>query len=136
MTAAFDLDVLPLVGLDRGAIIGADAPQHPDVSAPSVSRELAVEALRLLRVRRGMLAEPDAWSEPVRRRQVAAILGQLQPIRSRTSLVSSYEREASREDMVRHAYAIRWLELARAIPAATVRRGRAARVSRPVLRRR
>jgi hypothetical protein len=44
-------------------------------------------------------------------REVDTIRVHLSPIRSRASLAASFEREATRIEAVRLAYAIRWLEL-------------------------
>ncbi|MBI3750604.1 MAG: hypothetical protein HY263_02960 [Chloroflexi bacterium] len=66
--------------------------------------------------------------------EVEAVVAHLEPIRSRSSLLSSFAREASPSEPVRTAYAIRWLELGSGIAAAGVSRSRRRRVMRPVLR--
>jgi hypothetical protein len=84
--------------------------------------ELAAEVARLLRVRRGELAEPLAWQRTWLRLRVAAVLTQLQPIRSHGALASSWEREARRGPDVRLAYAMAWLALDRRVASARTRR--------------
>ena len=76
------------------------------------ARELDAEVARLLRVRGGELEEPLLWERPSHRRETAAIVEQLAPIRSRLTLLSSWERESHRPSPVRLAYAIVWLRLA------------------------
>ena len=76
------------------------------------ARELDLEVTRLLRVRRGELAEPLLWQRPSHRREVDAIVAQLAPIRSRIALLSSWQRESSRGPGLRLAYANVWLRLA------------------------
>ncbi|HYL39873.1 MAG TPA: hypothetical protein VET90_01055 [Candidatus Binatus sp.] len=68
--------------------------------------------------------------------EVGAVVAQLDPIRSRSSLLSSYAREASPSEPVRTAYAIRWVELGRGVAATGVARARRGRVMQPGLRRR
>jgi hypothetical protein len=96
------------------------------VSGPTgdAARELDAELTRLLRVRRGELAEPLGWHRPWLRHRVEAVLAQLQPIRSHASLASSFEREAHRGPDVRLAYAIAWLALDRRVSAGRARRRR------------
>lgn len=96
------------------------------------SRELAAEASRLLRIRRGELAEPVEWSTPDLRSSVHVIASQLTPIRSRAALASSYAREAGRSDAIRLAYALAWLGLERRLTSITTRRRRARPVSLPI----
>ena len=79
----------------------------------SAARELDAEVARLLRVRRGELAEPLAWGRPSFSRRVDAVVAQLEPIRSHAALMSSWEREARRGPDVRLAYAISWISLDR-----------------------
>ena len=77
--------------------------------------------------------------DPAARRHsvvVDAVVSQLQPIRSRSSLIASFAREASPSEPVKTAYAIRWLELGSGIAATGVARSRQRRVMRPLLRRR
>jgi len=78
-------------------------------------------------------ADPEA-----RRRaaEVEAVVRHLEPIRSRTSLLSSFAREAAPSEPVRAAYAIRWAELGSGIPASRIARARGRRVNRPIGRRR
>lgn len=76
------------------------------------ARELDLEVARLLRVRRGELAEPLLWQRPSLRREVELIVAQLAPIRSRVALLSSWQRESSRGPSLRLAYAIVWVRLA------------------------
>ena len=66
--------------------------------------------------------------------EVKAVVGHLDPIRSRSSLLSSFAREASPSEPVRTAHAIRWIELGSGITAAGVSRSRRRRVMRPILR--
>lgn len=87
--------------------------EGPAASAPGeAARELDAEVTRLLRVRRGELAEPLMWQRPSVRREVDEVVGQLAPIRSRIGLLSSWDREARRDASLRLAYAIVWLRLA------------------------
>src|SRR5262245_61541705 len=69
------------------------------------ARELDAEVTRLLRVRGGELAEPLLWERPSHRREVDTIVAQLDPIRSRIALLSSWERESRHGSAVRLAYA-------------------------------
>lgn len=104
----------------------ADAGGRARPSAPSgdIARELDAEVARLLRVRSGELAEPLLWRRPSVRREVDAVVRQLEPIRTRDSLLSSWLRESRHSAQVRLAYAIAWLGLARSAPAAATRRAR------------
>jgi hypothetical protein len=86
---------------------------QPATVPGEAARELDAEVTRLLRVRRGELAEPLLWQRPSQIRMVEDIVGQLAPIRSRLGLFSSWEREAKRDAATRLAYAIVWLRLAR-----------------------
>jgi hypothetical protein len=95
------------------------------VEPGSSARELAAEVSRLLRIRRGELAEPPAWALSERRRRIASFIDQLSPIRSRAALQSSFGREASADADVRLAYAVTWLELGRRLQPITTRRRRA-----------
>ncbi len=93
--------------------------------APTLSRALAPDALRILRRLGGSVELDAAWADPAFERAVEAVRRQLEPIRTRHTLVASFEREAfhvrrsgpmpgeSTEPPgpVRLAYAIRWLEL-------------------------
>jgi hypothetical protein len=94
----------------------------------SAARELDAEVTRLLRVRGGELAGPLAWARPSLWRNVHAVLAQLEPIRSRAALLSSWEREAARGPDVRLAYAMAWLSMDRRLSAGRARR-RGSRVS-------
>jgi len=71
--------------------------------------------------------------EAVERTDVETVVAHLEPIRSRSSLLSSYAREASPSEPVRTAYAIRWIELGSGIAATGVARSRRRRVMRPLL---
>ncbi|HUG29204.1 MAG TPA: hypothetical protein VMQ65_01625, partial [Candidatus Limnocylindria bacterium] len=87
--------------------------EGPAAAAPGeAARELDVEVARLLRVRRGELAEPLLWQRPGHWREVESYVAQLAPIRSRIALFSSWGREARRDAALRLAYAIVWLRLA------------------------
>jgi hypothetical protein len=97
---------------------------RPPASSGEVARELDTEVTRLLRVRSGELAEPLLWGRPSHRREVDAVVGQLRPIRTRDSLLSSWLRESRHSAPVRLAYAIAWLALAHTTPAAATRRAR------------
>ena len=96
------------------------------------ARELDAEIARLLRVRGGELAEPLLWQRPSHRREVAAIVEQLAPLRSRIALLSSWQRESRLDSRLRLAYAITWLRLAqrRAAEYGPHRRSAPARVGR------
>jgi hypothetical protein len=89
-----------------------------------VTRELDLEVARLLRVRSGELAEPLLWRRPSHRLEVDAVVRQLEPIRTRDSLLSSWQRESRHSPHVRLAYAIAWVALARTPPAEATRRAR------------
>ena len=92
-------------------------------AAPGESaRELDVEVARLLRVRHGELAEPLGWQRPSMRLRVAAIVSQLEPIRTHSALRSSFAREAARGPDVRLAYAMAFLSLDRRASARRARR--------------
>ena len=95
-------------------VLQAAAP--PLTTAPlrivDAAGELDAEVTRLLRVRRGELAEPLLWQRPSHRREVESYVAQLAPIRSRLALLSSWQREARRGSTLRLAYAISWLRLA------------------------
>jgi hypothetical protein len=95
-----------------------------DRSAGGAAGELDAEVARLLRVRRGELAEPLGWQRPWLRRRVDAVLAQLQPIRTHAALASSWEREAHRGPDVRLAYALAWLALDRRVASGRARRRR------------
>lgn len=92
------------------------------VAAGTAARELDAEVARLLRVRRGELAEPLGWQRPSLRRQVDAVLAQLQPIRTHTALLSSWTREARLGPDIRLAYAVAWLALDRRVASSRARR--------------
>jgi hypothetical protein len=77
---------------------------------------------RLLRVRHGELAEPLGWKRPSMRLRVAAIVAQLEPIRTHSALRSSFDREAARGPEVRLAYALAFLALDRKASAPRARR--------------
>jgi len=110
-------------------VAGGAAAPGVRVAAPGDSaRELDAEVARLLRVRGGELVEPLGWRRPWLRLRVAAILAQLEPIRSQGALRSSWQREASRGPDVRLAYAIAFLSLERRSSAPRARR-RNARVT-------
>jgi hypothetical protein len=82
--------------------------------APDPHRALALDALRVLRVLRGLGDRPrgaGSWEEPAFAREVELVRGHLAPIRSRCGLTSSFGREASFTRPLRVAYALRWLEL-------------------------
>jgi hypothetical protein len=90
---------------------------------------LALDALRVRRAAAGRSRQPatataaavpaaatppqavTAPTEMAFSREVDTIRVHLGPIRSRASLAASFEREATRIEAVRLAYAIRWLEL-------------------------
>ena len=76
------------------------------------ARELDAEVTRLLRIRGAELAEPLLWQRPSHRDEVAMVVEQLAPIRSRIALLSSWERESRHGSAVCLAYAIVWLRLA------------------------
>jgi hypothetical protein len=97
---------------------------RPLASSGDAARELDDEVARLLRVRSGELAEPFLWQRPSHRREVDAVVRQLEPIRTRASLLSSWLRESRHSPQVRLAYAIAWLALTRSAPAVVTRRAR------------
>ena len=101
-------------------------PNLPPVDGPTgnAARELDAEVIRVLRVRRGELAEPLGWHRPWLRRRVDVVLAQLGPIRTHAALISSFEREARRGPDVRLAYAIAWLALERRVSAERGKRRR------------
>jgi len=119
----------PVVGslLADGADAGGRA--RPSASSGDVKGELDDEVTRLLRVRSGELAEPLLWRKPSVRREVDAVVRQLGPLRTRESLLSSWERESRHSAPVRLAYAIACLALLQQAtqPAAHSRRRRRAR---------
>jgi hypothetical protein len=119
---------LPVAAPAVGSLLpdGADAGGRgrPSASSGDVARELDDEVTRLLRVRSGELAEPLLWRRPSHRREVDAVVRQLGPIRTRNSLLSSWERESRHAGAVRLAYAIAWIALARTTPGATTRHAR------------
>jgi hypothetical protein len=106
----------PVVGslLPDDAAAGGRA--RPSASSVEVARELDDKVARLLRVRSGELAEPLLWRRPSHRRAVDAVVRQLEPIRTRASLASSWQRESRHSTEVRLAYAIAWLALVRRSP--------------------
>jgi hypothetical protein len=129
----------------RGSRAGTSAPVDgvrpsgellPSGGAPSPApaltpqRALALDALRVMRHIRGSAAAEAPWEDVSFGRQVESVRRQLAPIRSRSSLAASFDREAFHirrqvglspdvEGMpaatppgpVRLAYALRWLEL-------------------------
>ncbi len=107
-----------------GAFAASSAPE-PAGTVAGASRELAAEASRLFRIRRGELAEPVEWTTLDLRSSVLVIACQLAPIRSRAALASSHAREAGRGDAVRLAYALAWFGLERRLTSITTRRRRA-----------
>lgn len=88
------------------------ASEPRDGRSGDAAGELDTEVTRLLRVRRGELAEPVLWRRPSHERTVEIIVGQLAPIRSRVALLSSWERESRIDSPLRLAYALVWLRLA------------------------
>ena len=120
--------ILPAAAPAAGSLLPDDADAggraRPSASSGDVARELDDEVTRLLRVRSGELAEPLLWRRPSHVREVDAVVRQLAPIRTRDSLVSSWERESRHSPPVRLAYAIAWLGLARTTPGAVTRHAR------------
>ena len=114
----------PVVGSPFPGDADGWARARPAASSGEVTRELDAEVARLLRVRSGELAEPLLWRRPSHRREVDAVVRQLGPIRTRASLLSSWQRESRRSAQVRLAYAIAWLALARGGPVAATRHAR------------
>ena len=114
----------PVVGSLLPGDADAGGRARPSASSGDVARELDDEVTRLLRVRSGELAEPLLWRRPSARREVDAVVRQLEPIRTRASLLSSWERESRHSAEVRLAYAIAWIGLARNTPAASTRNAR------------
>jgi hypothetical protein len=120
MTVLIQASGAPTAGIAR--VIGRAASM---AAAPAdAARELDVEVTRLLRVRGGELAEPLLWQRPSHRAEVEVIVGQLAPIRSRDTLLSSWARESRHASAVRLAYAIVWLRLAQRRAAEYRPRGR------------
>jgi len=124
---------LPAAAPVAGSLLpdGADAGgrARPSASSGDVKGELDDEMTRLLRVRAGELAEPLLWRKPSVRREVDAVVRQLGPLRTRESLLSSWERESRHSAPVRLAYAIACVGLLQQAtqPAAHSRRRRRAR---------
>lgn len=118
----------PSAGIDHALQVRLERPirrEGRSEAAPgSAARELDAEVARLLRVRRGELAEPLAWGRPSFSRRVDAVVAQLEPIRSHAALMSSWEREARHGPDVRLAYAISWISLDRRVSAGRARRRR------------
>jgi hypothetical protein len=114
----------PVVGSLLPGDAAAGGRARPSASSGEVARELDDEVARLLRVRSGELAEPLLWRRLSHRRAVEAVVRQLDPIRTRASLLSSWQRESRHSTEVRLAYAIAWLALAHTAPAVTARRAR------------
>jgi cytochrome oxidase assembly protein ShyY1 len=114
----------PVVGSLLPHDADAGGRTRSSASSGEVARELDAEVARLLRVRSGELAEPLLWRRPSHRREVDAVVRQLGPIRTRASLLSSWQRESRHSAQVRLAYAIAWLALARSAPAVTTRLAR------------
>ena len=116
MAALISTAGAPPVGIARAGhrpIVARTRREDPAALEPGeAARELDLEVARLLRVRRGELAEPLLWQRPSLRREVEVIVGQLAPIRSRMALLSSWQRESSRGPSLRLAYAIVWVRLA------------------------
>jgi hypothetical protein len=108
--------------VERSVAGGAAAPGVRAAAPGDRARELDAEVARLLRVRGGELVEPLGWQRPWLRLRVAAILAQLEPIRTQSALRSSWDREASRGPDVRLAYAITFLSLERRASAPRTRR--------------
>jgi hypothetical protein len=119
----------PAVDESRVGNPGSDALLLRAADPMSVTRELAVEVIRLGQIRRGQLAEPASWSEPAFAPTVAAIVRQLAPIRSRAGLVDSFSREAARTEAVLTAYAVVWRDLMGELAAMTIRHSRRRRVA-------
>lgn len=92
--------------------------------------------VELLRRTGGGPIDPDAIEAADQRRsiEVETVTAQLEPIRSRSSLVASFAREASPSEPVRTAYALRWLALDSGIAATGLARSRGRRVLGPALR--
>ncbi|MEZ0240730.1 MAG: hypothetical protein ACAH65_08035 [Chloroflexota bacterium] len=126
MPASTTAVAAPSAAADLAGHTGSAVPSLGFAVPQSAAREIAAEASRLLRIRSGELAAPLDSLLPGRRRVVERIVGQLAPIRSRAGLVSSYAREASRDEQVRLAYALAWLDLARTVAATKTRRLRIA----------
>jgi len=127
-TVALIQSILSATAPVAGSLLPDDADPgvraRPSASSADVARELDDEVTRLLRVRSGELAEPLLWRRPSLRREVDAVVRQLEPIRTRDSLLSSWRRESRHSAHVRLAYAIVLVGLARNGTAATTRRAR------------
>ena len=126
---------LPATAPVAGSLLPDDADAggraRSSASSGDVTGELDLEVARLLRVRSGELAEPLLWQRPSVRREVDAVVRQLSPLRTRESLLSSWERESRHSAPVRLAYAIACVALLKKAtqPAAHSRRRRRARTS-------
>jgi hypothetical protein len=120
--------ILPATAPVVGSLLPGDAAAggriRPFASSGDVARELDDEVARLLRVRSGELAEPLLWQRPSHRREVDAVVRQLEPIRTPASLLWSWLRESRHSPQVRLAYAIAWLALAGDTPAIATRHAR------------
>jgi hypothetical protein len=126
MPASITAVAAPSAPADLAGHTGSAVPTFGLAVPQSAAREIAAEASRLLRIRSGELAAPLDSLVPGRRQAVERIVGQLAPIRSRAGLVSSYTREAFRDDQIRLAYALVWLDLGRTLAATKTRRSRIA----------
>jgi hypothetical protein len=126
MPASTTAVAAPSPAADLAERTGSAVPSRGLAVPQSAAREIAAEASRLLRIRRDELAAPLDTLVPGRRRAIERIVGQLAPIRSRAGLISSYTREASRDEQVRLAYALAWLDLGRTLAATKTRRSRIA----------
>ena len=120
--------ILPAAAPVAGSLLPDDAAAggriRPSASSGDVARELDDEVARLLLVLSGELAEPLLWRRPSVRREVDAVVRQLEPIRTPTSLLSSWQRESRHSAPVRLAYAIAWIALAHSAPAVATRHPR------------
>ena len=103
-----------------GALLSPGA-LFPPAPVPAPARELALDALRVIRALRDPARRPERWAQPSFGAEVELVRRHLAPVRSRQTLAASYGREAfhlglsraERDDPspIRLAYALRWMEL-------------------------
>jgi hypothetical protein len=111
---------LPVADLRPTAVDQTAVAPTPDPAATDPDRLLALDAVSVVR-RLRRVHRPRRWSAPAFRSEVELIRTHLVPLRDRSSLASSFGREAFHvapgtampieHSAVRVAYALRWLEL-------------------------
>jgi hypothetical protein len=124
-----------------GAIVSGPSPVLLPPDGPSdLPAQLKRDAQRLRRGRAGETADGRSeWlGRPIQlvAARSARIAAQLEPLRTRDTLVASYRREASHSPEVRLAYAMAWLALGPGGTAGLICRRRARRALAGPTRRR